>query len=78
MSIVKKRVDALEQAAQLFEAQRETDGPVLTVETFHRIRKAFEEIKEREGPPLSKEEQTKRFRERLERMRSNWEAGAGK
>lgn len=75
MQNLEKRITTLEQAAKLLAAQPKPHTLHLTVEDFQKI---VHEIKTRERPQLTQEEQIRDFKAGLERMRNNWELRHGK
>ena len=69
------RVAALEQSAKLLAAQPKPHTSGLAIEDFHRIVK---EIKTRERPVRTPEEQRAHFEECFKRMDADWELRYGK
>ena len=75
MSTLDKRLVVLEQAARSLAAQSKPHTSSLTIEDFHRIVK---EIKTRERPVRTPEEQRAHFEECFKRMDADWELRYGK
>lgn len=75
MSTIGKRIDALEQAAELIADQTPPDLGGRSIEELHR---KFEEVLSRPRPVTSPEEQILRFKATLERIRINWDLRHGK
>ena len=75
MPNLEKRITMLEQAARPLAAQAKPHTPHLTVEDFQKI---MHEIKTRERPQLTQEEQIQKAREGVERMMQNWASRAGR
>lgn len=75
MSTIEKRIDALEQAAELIADQTPPDLGGRSIEELHR---KFEEVLSRPRPVTTPEEQIRDFTATLEWMRINWELRHGK
>ena len=74
-SIIEKRLDVLEEAAKRLEENNKPRTRGLSIEDFQRIVK---EIKTRERPVRTPEEQRAHFEECFKRMDADWELRYGK